>query len=258
MLFKQDLKIYSVMILVSATFIVSFRNNIPGTRKYIYEPPVTSTSIYLTIDDGPSAASQYINNIAVTDSALINIFVIGARVYKNDSLHTLFNLYQTNPFIETGNHSFLHANGHYHNYYSHPQEVISDFILNADTLSLKNKIARLPGRNTWRLNGRKRTDLPDDSTAADILVAQGYRVFGWDIEWHCHTDSNHHILPAAVFMNHLQNIIRTKRSFTPGHIVILCHESMFTDSSNRLQLDTLIRTIKQKNNCLLRHLSTYP
>ncbi len=213
--------------------------------------------IYLTIDDGPSMASQHINDLCITDSVPVNVFVIGTRVYTNDSLRALFQLYQANPYIEIGNHSFSHANGHYHNYYSHTEDVIRDFDLNADTLLLKNKIARLPGRNTWRLNGRKRTDLTDDSTAADLLVMEGYRVFGWDIEWHSIIDSNHQILPVAGFIGQLKNMIHSKRSFTTGHIVILCHEYMFEEKRNQLQLDTLIRFIKQ-DGFIIRNLGAYP
>ena len=46
---------------------------------------------------------------------------------------------------------------------------LKDFIKNMDTLKLDNKIARLPGRNMWRINERSRNDVDSGTQAADLL-----------------------------------------------------------------------------------------
>ncbi|MEP6746186.1 MAG: hypothetical protein ABJB86_00595 [Bacteroidota bacterium] len=219
---------------------------------------IKPTCIYLTIDDGPSDASFFLSNIAMADSALFNLFVIGDSVRKNESRKMFFQLYQLNHFIEIGNHSFSHANKHYHDYYMHPTAVVNDFLLNEYTLGLQNKIARLPGRNTWRIDGRERTDLGDDSTAANLLLLRGYRIFGWDVEWHWPTDSSHSIKTAHEMIQQIEHIVLKKNSFAPGHIVVLCHESMFIDSASRVQLELFIDGIRQKEGYRLEHLSNYP
>ena len=169
------------------------------------------TNIYVTIDDGPSPASFYFNNIAMTDSVYLTMFVIGDSVFKNTSHRIFFNLYRLNPFIETGNHSFSHANGHYQQYYKNAQMVLADFIMNADSLHLNNKIARLPGRNTWRINGKARTDLTDADSAADGLRLQGYSTVGWDIEWKMNLDSSHSIEDAGEVINKIDRMARKKK-----------------------------------------------
>ena len=225
--------------------------NAPGTLS-------KKTAIYLTFDDGPSDASFFLSNMAMADSVPVTMFVIGGNVFKNEGNNILYQLYQLNPFIETGNHSFSHANKHYHAYYDQPGEVVKDFHINADTLGLSSKIARLPGRNTWRINGKKRTDLTDDSTAADILSSEGYRIFGWDIEWKCSKDSVQMIQSAATVANEIKKMADSRKAFTAGHIIILCHEYMFTNESDRIKLDSLIHTIKQMPGYRFQRLSEYP
>jgi peptidoglycan/xylan/chitin deacetylase (PgdA/CDA1 family) len=222
------------------------------------EPGDSLYKVYLTFDDGPAEGSYEINRIAASDSAAINVFLIGENVYKTDSMKQLFQLYQSNPFIETSNHSYSHAHKHYRLYYKDPFRVVRDFELNTDTLHLKNKIARLPGRNTWRIKGRQRSDLPDDKIAADSLAAKGYTVFGWDIEWRHYPDSSHSILTANTMMRIVENMILEKRSFIPGHVVILCHDPMFTHAYNQLQLELFIKKIQQKRGYRLEHLDKYP
>ncbi|MDP4261313.1 MAG: polysaccharide deacetylase family protein [Bacteroidota bacterium] len=271
----------NVMRIIPAIFIIflliataACNGNIPGKNKETLADtfsvkkdtiaPVNGTitdslyKIYLTFDDGPAEGSENINRIAATDSARINVFIIGEKVFGEDSVKHFFQSYQSNPFIETGNHSFTHASKHYRLYYRNPDGVVRDIELNADTLHLKNKIVRLPGRNTWRINGRKRSDLPDDKKAADSLAAKGYSVFGWDVEWPYFPDSSHRVQSANTMMRIVENLIDGKRTFTPGNVVILCHDPMFIDANNVLQLDLFIRKIKQKKGYKLEHLSNYP
>lgn len=254
---KRMLKLYASILLLAITIInTSKSRQVQPHQGESLE--YARTAIYLTIDDGPSIASFDLSNTVMHLKTPVTVFIIGNRVYGSEAGNILFQLYQLNPYIEVGNHSFWHAHSHYREYYSSPADVINDFRLNADTLDLHNYIARLPGRNTWRINGRAKTDLPDDSSAADTLAADGYRIFGWDLEWRFRKDSNQLVQPATSIIKRLKLIAQSKNSFTPGHIVLLCHEWMFTDSVNKAQLDTFICLVQKTGLYTFRRLSEYP
>ncbi|MES2330679.1 MAG: polysaccharide deacetylase family protein [Bacteroidota bacterium] len=207
-------------------------------------------SIYLTIDDGPSETSMYIDSVASAERAKINVFLVGSNISGRL-------LYKNNSFIEIGNHSYLHADGHYRAYYRNAGKVLHDFEHNAVVLSVANKIARLPGRNTWRMQGRKQTDLVDANNAGDSLAAAGFRLFGWDLEWRCYPGTDT-VQSAALIMHRIEKVTAAKNSFTPGHLVILCHEKMFACAHNKQELARLIRMINDKKGYRLQWLSKYP
>ncbi len=227
----------------------------PGPQK---DSPGNFVHVYLTFDDGPTAGSEIINCIAASDSAMINVFVIGQNVFATTKQNELLRLYRANPFIEIGNHSYSHAARHYRIYYRHPFQVANDFDRNADMLQLTNKIARLPGRNTWRIRGRRRTDLSDANAAADSLAARGYSVFGWDVEWRLDPDSSGRVQTAGTLIKLIEKLVRRKKTFTPGNVVILCHDPMFREDCNESELAAFIKEIKTKNGYHFEHLSRYP
>jgi len=218
----------------------------------------TRYSLYLTFDDGPDAGSTAVSEMAMSDSINVNVFLIGHRVFESEENARRFDLYQNNPFVEIGNHSFSHANNHhYHLYYSNPSLVFHDFLGNKDTLALSRMIARLPGRNCWRINGRKRDDLEDCSAAADSLSHYGYKVFGWDVEWH-YDAAGKVVEDANNMFNIVTRLAEKNKSFTAGNIVILCHDPMLEDSSNRIILHEFLQKIKSNGNYRFEHLSNYP
>ncbi len=214
-------------------------------------------NLYLSFDDGPTAGSWTLNDITMSDSIDINVFLIGKFVFKTDSNWRLFQLYQQNPFVEIGNHSYTHANNRYYEYYQRPDEVKRDFLMNYDTLRLRNKIARLPGRNCWQINGRSRSDLEDGKAIADTLAVNGYRVFGWDIEWR-YNAAGRLVETASELFDIVENMANRKKSFTAGNIVILCHDPMLADPHNELEVKSFIQKIKASGNYRFDFLSRYP
>jgi peptidoglycan/xylan/chitin deacetylase (PgdA/CDA1 family) len=227
-------------------------------------PPMKNDSVghfitlYLTFDDGPAEGSENISQVATSESIRINVFIIGRNVFMDAGRKQFFESYKTNPLIEIGNHSFTHANKHYRLYYKDPGQVIKDFELNADTLDLITKIARLPGRNIWRINGCSRSDPSDGNAVADSLATKGYSVFGWDLEWRYYPDSSDNVQTADSMVKMAEKAAREKRTFIPGNIVILCHDPMFRNTFNRTQLELFIKKIKEKKNYRFEHLSSYP
>jgi peptidoglycan/xylan/chitin deacetylase (PgdA/CDA1 family) len=217
----------------------------------------TSIIIYLTFDDGPVKESEELVKIALKDSIPINLFVVGEKVFANDTMKRLFRSYFTNPFIEIGNHSFTHANKKYQQYYKNTEKVVEDFKLNADTLHLTNKIARLPGRNTWRINNKSRTDLEDTNAAADSLAAIGYSIFGWDLEWRYCSDSCMEVQEADLLLKDIENSFHNKKTFSNNSIILLAHDPMFGTRNNRQQLELFIQAVKKRTNYRFGKLDAY-
>ena len=227
------------------------------SSKHILIISADTTYLYLTFDDGPIQGSDVINNIVVSDSIKINVFIIGHYVFRDSLTRTLFKAYRTNPFIEIGNHSFTHANKHYHSYYQDPQKVKCDFILNQDTLHLTNNLARLPGRNCWRIAGRSRNDIEDAVAAADTLYKIGYQVFGWDLEWRADS-SGHFIESVDQMIEKISERSLSRSTFTSGNIVLLCHDHLMADTSNEIAMRSFIKRVKAIGTYKFQHLSRYP
>jgi peptidoglycan/xylan/chitin deacetylase (PgdA/CDA1 family) len=261
---------FSLLLLSFAVFFVTCNKPFVTVKKIAGEPTANKNAqidtiihndtnqvaLYLSFDDGPTRGSSNLNAIALADSININVFVIGKFVFKSDSNRRLFQQYQQNPFIEIGNHSYAHANGHYHLFYKNADEVKKEFLMNYDTLGLHYRTARLPGRNCWQINGRSKYDLEDAKAASDSLAVYGYKIYGWDTEWRY--DSTGRIIETADEMyEKIKHISDKKNSFTRGNIVILCHDPMLADSYNESEFKLFIQKIKKDGNYRFEHLSNY-
>ncbi|OEK09809.1 hypothetical protein A8C32_09870 [Flavivirga aquatica] len=137
------------------------------------------------------------------------------------TLRVLKSIYENH---EIANHSYSHANYFYSSYYrsggvkiskDSRRTVLEDFCLNEEIITnyikqidnsyskshmmAKNQekpFARFPGTNTWYLNesikeikstsrGRKfEIAIKDSKEEADELYNKGYKIVGWDTEWH--------------------------------------------------------------------------
>jgi peptidoglycan/xylan/chitin deacetylase (PgdA/CDA1 family) len=214
-------------------------------------------TIYLTFDDGPLAGSEDVNDAVRREKTKINVFVVGLNIQYSRRLQRYLQMYETNSWIEVGNHSFSHAHDDYNSYYSNPDAVFQDFLKNEKTLNLPNKLARLPGRNMWRLKDRRKDDVKSGSKAADILFANGFKVFGWDLEW-CHDPKSGAPIQTVEDMIHLiEQSFSEKRTVTENHLVILCHDEMFRKSWEESELKQLIDKLRAKG-FNFGHLSEYP
>ena len=230
---------------------------VPVTVHVVADTVPVSAHIYLSFDDGPVNASRVVEELVNRDSIKANMFIIGKYAYKNDTMLTLFDSLRANPFIEIGNHSYSHANRHYRLFYSNTQSAVQDMQLNADTLQINNGLARLPGRNMWRINGKTRSDLESGKAVADSLASLGYKIFGWDIEWQ--TDSCGKMNRTADgMMMAIEHLLRSHQTFTPGHIVVLFHDAMMESPYNYQQFREFIEKIKANKSYRLEHLSKYP
>jgi peptidoglycan/xylan/chitin deacetylase (PgdA/CDA1 family) len=214
--------------------------------------------IYLTFDDGPLQGSYEISDAIGQEKIRINVFFVGSLVRHSAAMKEYFKLYENNAYIELGNHSFSHAHDSYSLFYSKPELVYLDFLYNAEILKLKNKVARLPGRNMWRLKNKSIDDVKSGAKAADLLFSNGYRVFGWDLEWRHDPKTGAPVQTVDDMIYLIDSLLTLKKTVAENHLVILCHDEMFRKSWEESRLRELIERLKSRSNFRFEHLSDYP
>jgi peptidoglycan-N-acetylglucosamine deacetylase len=214
--------------------------------------------IYLTFDDGPLEGSEDIDDAVKTDKIKINVFAVGSHVRAVPRMRTYYQLYEKNPYIQVGNHSYSHAHDEYRLFYEDPATVYQDFEKNGRVLQLKSKLARLPGRNMWRIGNKAINDVISGSTSADLLSKKGYTVFGWDVEWRHDSRTGAPIQTVNDMYHLIDTLLKERRTVTENHIVILCHDEMFRKNWEETELKQLIERLKSTGKYEFNHLSEYP
>ena len=212
-------------------------------------------NVYLTFDDGPGPGSEQVYGFADSGNVKINLFVVGHRVLRGDSSSNVFRQHHHDSLILICNHSFSHAGGHYRQYYEDAAAVLRDFDRNRDTLSLENNIARLPGRNYWRVGARVEDDIFNGKEAADSLAAHGYKIFGWDVEWKA---DSLHWRTGVEMIDKMEKLVQEQWTFTPRNIVILFHDEAFQDANFRKEVRSFVKLLSCKTGYRIAHLTEYP
>jgi hypothetical protein len=95
--------------------------------------------------------SEDIDDAVRQEKINVNVFVVGEHVLSDTQMKNYYKLYENNPYIEIGNHSFTHAHDHYKRFYLKPSAVVADFQKCQTDLQIPTDYARLPGRNQWRI-----------------------------------------------------------------------------------------------------------
>ena len=246
----------TIACIMACLFVGIFQGKLVAQEKPKESSPPTRT-IYLTFDDGPLEGSEDVDEAVRREKIKINVFVVGLNTQYSKRLQKYLHLYETNPWIEVGNHSFSHAHDDYRSYYNNPDAVLQDFLNNEKTLHIPNKLARLPGRNMWRLKDRHVDDVKSGSQAADTLFTNGFKIFGWDLEWSHDPKSGVPIQTVEDMINLIEKYFSEKRTVTENHLVILCHDEMFRKSWEESELKQLIDKLRIKD-FNFGHLSEYP
>jgi peptidoglycan/xylan/chitin deacetylase (PgdA/CDA1 family) len=225
----------------------------------MYHNPVAEKGIiYLTFDDGPQQGSENVNDVVLKEKIKVDVFLVGKYALLSDANMDNYELYAENPYVERCNHSFTHGNMHYELFYLNPLNAYDDFALNGYMLQLNNTICRLPGCNTWRLPQRSYSATKPGNKTADLLAANGARIFGWDLQWDYSPKTNTPLQTPDEMIALVDSLMSYKRTFTPGHIVISCNDQMFKHSAQKLQLFEFIGKLKATGSYRFEHLSKYP
>lgn len=214
--------------------------------------------IYLTFDDGPLNGSENIDSVILAERLKISVFLVGEHAEKSKILGNYYKMYEQNPFVESYNHSFTHANNKYALFYSNPPNVLADIQRNEQLLNLPYKIVRLPGRNMWRIGDRKRDDGVSGSVAADLLAKNGYKLYGWDLEWRHNGKDGTPIQSVDEMTNEIESRLETGNSFTKDHVVILIHDEMFQKKWEESELKQLIERLRLHPNYVFEQIRFYP
>lgn len=235
--------------------------NDPAVKKAVTADPVSDTAaryIYLTFDDGPLDGSEDIDDAVTKEKIKINVFIVGQHALSSKKMRGYFQLYVNNPLIEVGNHSFSHAHNQYEKFYEDPQNVLQDFLKCQEQLNIPYKYARQPGRNQWRLKDTVINDVRSGSQSADLLYENGFKVFGWDIEWQHDGRTGVPIQTVDDMVEIIEKRLNEKKTVRPGHLILLSHDEMFRNGWEESELKQLIEKLKAKGNYKLEHLSNYP
>ncbi len=227
--------------------VVTPGSSVPDSRKYIY----------LTIDDSPLNGSEYIDSIISSEKIKACLFMVGKGIDESGKFRKYYKKLSNNPYIQIYNHSYSHANNKYENYYKNPESVLEDFEKNQSEFNISNKIARLPGRNLWNLGKRKKNYRQTGSDASDLLLENGYKVFGWDIEWEY--DAKDYTPKESIdeMVKAIEDMVSRAKTFTPNHVILLLHDQMFGKVNDKNDLAQLIERLKE-NDYTFEYLSEYP
>ena len=246
----------AVLIFIISSFIPPIKSNKPATSAPASVAPLKY--IYLTFDDGPLNGSENIDSVVLAERLKISVFLVGEHAEKTKQMGNYYKLYEQNPFIEAYNHSFTHANDKYELFYSNPQNVLADIQKNEQTLGLRYKIVRLPGRNMWRIGNRKKDDGVSGSSSADLLSKNGYKLYGWDLEWQHIAKNGTPIQTVDEMTKEIVTRLESGNTFTKDNIVLLIHDEMFQKKWEESELKQLIDNLRMHENYVFEHIRFYP
>ncbi|MBE8721001.1 hypothetical protein C4F40_09730 [Sphingobacterium sp. Ka21] len=203
--------------------------------------------VYLTFDDGPLIGSAAIDSIATAKDIKINAFLVGRHANMSKRLKRDLEKYRSNPRVGCYNHSYTHGMNKFSAFYSNPNTAFADFEKNEIDLALTHKIIRLPGRNIWIYDDVRKIDLQSGSSTADLLYTNGYKIYGWDVEWRIHGLTGKPIQSVGEIYHRIRNFMNNKSSLTPNNVVLLMHDDMFQNKKGQLLLTALIDSLKRED-----------
>lgn len=200
--------------------------------------------VYLTFDDGPLVGSFAIDSLARVRNVKLNAFLVGRHANMSKGRKRDFQNYMNNPLIACYNHSYTHANNRFQQFYSNVDASYADFIKNQNDLNLDKKIIRLPGRNIWIYDDVKQFDLKSGSATAKKLFADGYKIFGWDVEWRINSLSGVPVQSFDSTLGKMRNMLNNPNiAQEPNNAVLLMHDDMFQTKNGRKLLSDLIDSL---------------
>ncbi|WP_392469374.1 polysaccharide deacetylase family protein [Sphingobacterium cellulitidis] len=214
--------------------------------------------IYLTFDDGPLIGSSAIDSIITSKNVKISAFLVGKHAGMSKRLKRDFEKYMNNPLVDCYNHSFTHAANKFHVFYSNPDLAVADFEKCETDLGLKHKIVRMPGRNIWLFDDVRRVDLTSGSQTADLLGVNGYKIYGWDMEWKINGLSGKPVQSVDEIYGRVRNMLGNKSTLKPNNIVLLMHDDMFQNKKGQQLLSNLIDSLKQHKDYKFDFIANYP
>ncbi len=214
--------------------------------------------IYLTFDDGPNAGTMHVLNAVIEEQVPVSFFIVAKHVYDSREQRFCWEKLKTTPGIERCNHSYSHAGNRYSRFYREPQRVIADFNRSRDSLQFDNTVARMPGRNAWRIDSINHTDVKESRTTIDSVHLAGFSIMGWDIEWGFDHQTFVPDADTSLLFRRIENLLRDEATKTPDHLVLLAHDQAFRTEEDIAILRAVLRYFKNNPEYELLLASQYP
>ncbi len=205
--------------------------------------------LYLTFDDGPLKGSENVIKVIEGEGVVATMFLIGRHIKFNKKL---YQLEVSSPNLLLGNHSYTHANNHFHRFYIKKNRSLKD-IDKSQKIIKGAKFLRLPGRNVWRIPdisvddyGLKMKYTLKEQKQYNKLYKMGYYIYGWDVEWHYDSKNGEPIIGVEELVKRVERVYREKRSKKEGKIILLAHDFMFKKKENMKKLKKFIQIMKKR------------
>lgn len=203
--------------------------------------------VYLTFDDGPLVGSAALDSIARVKNVKINAFLVGRHAAFGKARQRDVSRYASNPLVACYNHSYTHGFNKFSKFYGDSLAAYEDFLKNQESLGIKEKIIRLPGRNIWMYQDYRKIDLANAAPTAEMLFKEGYKIFGWDVEWRIQSLTGTPVQPLESVYRKMKNMLSNKSTVVPNNVVLLMHDDMFQTKKGARLLGNLIDSLKKEN-----------
>jgi len=214
--------------------------------------------IYLTFDDGPNKGTRTVLDIMKEEQIPATFFLVGEHAVGSTEQKELMDSLRNLQTIELCNHSYSHAHNRFDKFYMQPDSVLADFDKARAILQLNCMTARTPGRNIWRIDSINGTDIKASRAAADTLQKYGYKLVGWDMEWHFEPKTMQLTKTAAELKMQIDSLFLRNKVKQENHLVLLAHDQAYRSASNIEELQKLVRDLKQDDNYELELIKNYP
>ena len=223
--------------------------------------------LYLTFDDGPLAGTD--DCLAVCDAKGVKATFLMVGTHMTGNFREAQVKAVKDKGMLQGNHSFSHwhQSSNYADSGKTNAEWQADFKSCSDkiagilgTSGAEFKFARLPGKNAWRVGSVDKDD-GNSKRVADHLQAQGYSLFGWDVEWKftgTAAESDPKESPQEI-VDQVKAAFSNGSTASANKVVLLMHDHQFrTSRMNKVKLEQLIDKLKAADAAMkFRTLDTY-
>lgn len=219
---------------------------------------IARKKIYITFDDGPNKGTRNVLQAVKEENIPASFFIVGEHVFDSPKQTQTWELLKVDSTIELCNHSYTHAHNRYTSFYNKPSGVVADFQRSQQALQFSNNIARMPGRNAWRIDTIDHTDIYESSAAIDSLHAAGFNIMGWDIEWMFDHKTLAPDTAIDLMLRRIDNLLLAEKTKTPGHLVLLAHDQAFQTEEAIQLLHLVLKSLKNNPEYELVLASRYP
>ncbi|MDB5211694.1 MAG: Peptidoglycan/xylan/chitin deacetylase, PgdA/CDA1 family [Sediminibacterium sp.] len=217
--------------------------------------------IYLTWDDSPQPPGTVnCKNIFKEENIKVTFFSVGFNQVGPQKKRLIDSIRAGYPQFLLANHSFTHGfRDKYGTFYSPAMtdSAFNDFIKNERDLKIPVKIIRLPGNNTWASNGVIEGQKKDNALVKK-LDAAGYKIIGWDLEWHQQAKAKAPKESVNEILATINNMFDNEGTREARSIVILSHDRLFEKQQYADSLRRFITELKKDPRNVFETLDHYP